>query len=49
MVATELITGMEEIVQHIKELEIKNKKLEEENYKLNDIAAERGSHMEALE
>jgi len=31
MVATELITGMEEIVQHIKELEIKNKKLEEEN------------------
>ena len=34
MVATELITGMEEIVQHIKELEIKNKKLQEENKKL---------------
>jgi len=31
MVATELITGMEDIVQHIKDLEIKNKKLEEEN------------------
>jgi predicted RNase H-like nuclease (RuvC/YqgF family) len=63
MSGTELITGMEDIVQHIKELEIKNKKLEEENKKLkeenaelsdtcfvlDDIAAERSSHNEALE
>ena len=31
MVATELILGMEELVNHIRELEAKNKKLEEEN------------------
>jgi len=30
MVATELILGMEELVNHIRELEVKNKKLEEE-------------------
>ena len=56
MVATELITGMEDIVQHIKELEIKNKELQEENqtlhseyHELNHIAFERGSSVEALE
>ena len=31
MVSTELILGMEELVNHIRELEAKNKKLEEEN------------------
>jgi len=36
MVATELITGMEDIVQHIKELEEKNRKLQEENKKLQE-------------
>ena len=30
MVATELITGIEELVNHIRELEMKNKKLEED-------------------
>ena len=36
MVATELILGMEELVNHIRELEVKNKKLEEENKKLKE-------------
>ena len=36
MSGTELITGMEEIVQHIKDLEIKNKQLQEENKKLEE-------------
>ena len=56
MVATELITGMEDIVQHIKDLEIKNKELQEENqtlhseyHELNYIAFESGSSVEALE
>ena len=56
MSGTELIMGMEEVVQHIRELEKQKNQLEEENkklkydlYELNDIAEERGSHMEALE
>ena len=56
MSGTELIMGMEEVVQHIRELEKQKNQLEEENKKLkydlyvmNDIAEERGSHMEALD
>ena len=70
MSGTELIMGMEEVVQHIRELEaerdnykrkwenVKNvsagkqrkiDKLKYDLYELNDIAAERGSHNEALE
>lgn len=41
MVATELITGMEDIVQHIKDLEIKNKKLEEEMSAMKEALAEK--------
>ena len=40
MSGTELITGMEDIVQHIKDLEIKNKKLQAEWEILNDFCPE---------
>ena len=36
MVATELILGMEELVNHIKDIEEENKKLKEENKKLKE-------------
>lgn len=36
MVATELITGMEDIINHIKQLEQENKELKEENKKLKE-------------
>ena len=48
MVATELITGMEDIVQHIKELEIKNKKLEEEKAEWIEYANENILEKESL-
>ena len=70
MVATELIMGMGEVINYLKELEaerdnykrkwenVKNvsagkqrkiDELKQELHKVNDIAAERGSHNEALE
>lgn len=70
MSGTELIMGMGEVINYLKQLEAENKKLKEQNeclqrqiesvckandklkydlYELNDIAAERGSHNEALE
>jgi len=44
----ELIPGMEKIIQHIKKVQEENKRLKQENFILDDISAERGSHMESM-